>query len=325
MKKIIDYINNSNVSRFRSWFQLLAFVILVYGAYFSIWISNNLPVLSCSYNSGNAGTCYFIRLQHHLHISWADLFSYRGLSFLAGFGGFILMFIILSKAWCGYACPLGTIQDWITKFREFLGIRFTKYDKKTSRRIKPIKYILLGLTVIIPLGVCNSILRIPKFSHNLSSPFCQICPARRLCPTASLDTSNFFIDYSSVASIIMSSLGMMVTALFLVGSFVKKRFFCLICPLSALQYPFTKIGLLRLSKTGHKCTGCGNCSKACDPGIYAIEEDIKNKNIVKDDCTMCFKCVEVCPEDDCLKVSFLGIPLFKSTKAGFLKRKKKKR
>jgi hypothetical protein len=36
------------------------------------------------------------------------------------------------------------------------------------------------------------------------------------------------------------------------------------------------------------------------------------------------KCVEVCPENDCLKVSFLGLSVFKSTQEGFFKRQEKK-
>ena len=90
--------------------------------------------------------------------------------------------------------------------------------------------------------------------------------------------------------------------------------------MSALQYIFSKIGLLRLIKIGDKCTKCGNCSRVCDIGITEIAENIEKKNIVTDDCMMCFKCLEACPEDQCLKVKFLGLPLLESTSTGFYKR-----
>ena len=66
----------------------------------------------------------------------------------------------------------------------------------------------------------------------------------------------------------------MSPGIFLVGSFVKKRFFCFFCPMSALQFLFSRIGLLRLIKDGDKCTRCGNCSRVCDVGIKEIAESI---------------------------------------------------
>jgi hypothetical protein len=35
---------------------------------------------------------------------------------------------------------------------------------------------------------------------------------------------------------------------------------------------------------------------------------------------MCFKCVEVCPEENCLHVSFVGIRIYESTTEGFFNR-----
>jgi ferredoxin len=90
--------------------------------------------------------------------------------------------------------------------------------------------------------------------------------------------------------------------------------------MSALQHLFSKIAFLRMNKDALKCTGCGNCSRVCDVGITEIADDLKHKFIVKDDCMMCFKCVEACPENDCLKVKFTGLTVFRSTDEGFFKR-----
>jgi polyferredoxin len=133
-------------------------------------------------------------------------------------------------------------------------------------------------------------------------------------------TSEFFIDFSNPTTITMTSIGMVFTAVFFVGSFVKKRFFCLICPMSALQYLFSKIAFLRLIKVGDKCTSCGNCSRVCDIGIKEIETDLTSKNLVTDNCMLCMKCVEACPEEGCLSVKLLGVKLFEATEEGFSRR-----
>ncbi|MGD9488016.1 MAG: 4Fe-4S binding protein [Calditrichaceae bacterium] len=320
MNRISDYINFSNISRFRFYFQLAAFLVLIYGGYYFIHISDQIPTFACPYNQGSAGTCFLISLQHRLHTTWSSLFSWRGIALLNGIVVFFILFIFFNKAWCGYICPLGTIQDWITGLRKKTGVRFSKYDELTFKHLKKIKYILLILLILIPLGMSNSLFGLPKFSHDLSAPFCQVCPGRTVLPLFSGDTSQFAVDFSSGTTIIMSTLGLIVTGLFITGSFVKKRFFCFFCPMSALQYIFSKASLLRLTKDGSKCTRCGNCHRVCDVGIKEIADDIESKNIVRDDCMMCFKCVEACPENDCLKVSILTMPVFTSTEKGFFKR-----
>ena len=171
----------------------------------------------------------------------------------------------------------------------------------------------------------NSVFGLPKLSHDFEVPFCMICPGRTILPVFSGDFSQLVIDFSSKTKLVFTALGMSITGIFLAGAFFKRRFFCLFCPMSAFHYIFHKAALLRLSKQGEKCTRCGNCYRACDMGIRAIADDVENKNIVKDDCMMCLKCVAACPEEGCLKVSWLGLPVYESTEEGFFKRMKDKR
>jgi len=320
MKKIRKYIDNSNLSLFRSIIQIIFFIILVYGGFKAISISEKIPTFACPYNVRTGGTCYLINIQHQLHSEWAGFITWRGISVLTALLTFIGLFIILNKSWCGFICPLGTIQDWLTKLRRLFGVRFSRYNKTSFKSLKVIKYIVLILLLVIPLGMSNSFFGLPKITEDMSAPYCQLCPARTVLPAATGDFTQFYIDFSSTTTIIMTTLAMIITALFFVGSFLKKRFFCFFCPMSALQFLFAKIGLLRLVKVGNKCTSCGNCSRVCDIGINAIADDLENKFIVKDDCMMCFKCVEACPENNCLKVKFTGLTIFRSTDEGFFKR-----
>jgi len=249
-----------------------------------------------------------------------QLLGGRGIGLLSGLGGFFLFFIFFNKSWCGFICPLGAIQDWITRLRVRTGIRYSMYSKATFQKLKKVKYLLLILLVLLPLGISNSLFGLPHLSHDLATPYCMACPGRTVLPLFSGDAGQLAVDFSSVTTTVLTALGMTVTGLFFVGAFVKRRFFCFFCPMSALQYLFSKAGLLRLTKNGGKCTRCGNCYRVCDMGIREIAEDIESRNIVKDDCMMCFKCVAACPEENCLKVSFLGATLYAATEEGFFKR-----
>ena len=177
------------------------------------------------------------------------------------------------------------------------------------------KYVLLSLSILIPLGIGGSVLH-----PDLGKPFCMICPARYLIPLFNLDTSKLVIDFSTKTMMVMTSLGLLSTGLFLTGAFVKKRFFCFFCPMSALQYLVAKPALLKLEKVGDKCTRCGDCYRVCDMQIKEIADDVEERNIMTDDCTMCLKCVAACPETGCLKVRFARVTVFESTEAGFVKR-----
>jgi len=320
MDSLQNWLNKANLSRFRTWFQLGAFVLLVYGGYLAINISDQLPSFACVFNEKRGGSCYLMGFQHQMSIPFNRLMGGAGIGVLVGLATFAGLFLLFNKAWCGYACPLGTIQDWLTKLRRMTGVRYSNYSAKTFNSLSKIKYILLALLILIPMAMGNSIFGLPKLNHDFSVPFCMICPGRTLLPMFTGDFSQLVIDFSSKTKMVFTALGMAITGMFLAASFVKKRFFCLFCPMSALHYVFSKASFLRLTKNGDKCTRCGNCYRACDVGIRAIADDIESKNIVKDDCMMCLKCIEVCPENQCLKASFLGIPIFVSTEEGFFTR-----
>ncbi len=321
MNRLKEFINNGDINRFRFWFQVAAFFLLVYGGYMAFDLGQNIPTFACPYNDQTGGSCFLMSLQHRFAV---PLNKFILLSILISLLFFIGWFILFSKSWCGFICPLGTLQDWMTKLRTRLGIRYGTYTERQMKGLGKIKYILLALLVLIPVGIGNSIGGLPGLSHDWGTPFCMICPGRTILPLFNLDPGQLAVDYSSVPKAVLSSLGLAVTGIFLAGSFVKKRFFCLFCPMSALQYLISKLGLLRLVKEGSQCTRCGNCYRACDMGISEIADNVEKRNMVNEDCMMCFQCVASCPENGCLKVNFLGKTLYEATEAGFKKRMREK-
>ena len=323
MNSIRKFLNNSDIGRFRFYFQLAAFGVLIYGGYLALNIGDQLPTFACVFEEKRGGSCYLMGFQHQMSLSYARLFSGAGIGVLISLGTFIIFFLIFNKTWCGFACPLGAIQDWLTILRRKMGIQYSAYSATVYKSLSTIKYILLALLILIPMAIGNSFFGLPTLNHDFGVPFCMICPGRTLLPLFTGDISQLAIDFSSKTKMVFSGLGMGITGIFLAGAFVKKRFFCLFCPMSALHYIFSKASILRLTKDGGKCTRCGNCYRVCDVGIREIADDLDHKNIVKDDCMMCLKCVSACPEDGCLKASFLGIPLYESTAEGFYRRRLK--
>jgi len=315
MSKIKDIINKVDIRKFRFWIQLFMFIVFVYGGYLAIDLGRELPIFSCGYDRHGGGMCYFLPLQHQLARPWSRLFSSVGWGVLTGFFTFLLWFIVFNKAWCGYMCPLGTLQDWITALRKRFAIPYGKYSQAQFKALKKIKYIFLFIVIIFPLFV-----GLGWLDGEWRAAFCKMCPGRLLTPLFVGDVSQWSIDFSSKTSIFLTSFGIAFATLFLVGSFIKKRFFCFFCPMSAMHYIFSPFALLRLKKDGEKCTKCGDCYRVCDMQILDIAEDVESVNILRDDCVFCLKCVAACPEEDALKVDIVKWTIFKSTKGGFAKR-----
>lgn len=100
-------IDRVDLRPFRFWFQLAAFIFLVYGGRLAIDLGNNLPTFSCGYNQdGTAGVCYLLPLQHQLAQPWSRLFSPAGFAVLTGFGLFLLWFVVLNKSMVWLCLPL---------------------------------------------------------------------------------------------------------------------------------------------------------------------------------------------------------------------------
>lgn len=308
------------VYRLRMAVQFISFIILVYGGLWYVDLGNRMPTFSCAYMDDRGGGCFLIGFQHMLSRPIEEFWGDAGIRLLKAIGVVSLWAVVLNKAWCGWICPFGFMQDMISKLRSLFSVDLSRFSWMTRRRYKSVKYILLVLLMLIPLGIANSIFGLPTLPRDMGVPFCQICPARVIMPMLNGDFSQLHIDFTSTTKIIFTSLGVFTAGLFFTASFVKRRFLCSYCPMLALLSLFDKVGLMTLQKDGQRCTRCGNCSRACPMEIREIEEEKVKTNLVTQDCTLCLRCVEVCPEDKALEMRFCGLPVFTASKQGFLKR-----
>ena len=77
-----------------------------------------------------------------------------------------------------------------------------------------------------------------------------------------------------------------------------------LCPLGTVLWPFSSIGLLRLSRSGTSCTGCGSCDRACPQQIPVSRLDVVRTG----ECTLCLECTESCPAPGALSLRLPGRP-----------------
>ncbi|CQR74412.1 Putative electron transport protein YccM [Sporomusa ovata DSM 2662] len=291
--------------------QNLMFVVWTYGGRIGLNFGYSMPCFSCPYVHGCAGNCYLMALQGQwgLGFYFPELLSYKGFKVILYFLIFAFLTIVLSKIWCGWICPFGTLQDWLSQLRKKLGIRETELSWKTRERLKPAKYVLLALLLSIPLLITYAGLHSDFYLF-----FCQICPAKPIMPLFVGDTRNFALDFTNTITLTFSVISVMIAAGTLIGSFFKDRFFCLFCPMLPLIQMYKKISFIRFEKSVHTCSGCGNCQRMCPMDIRDVHLEKTEKNVMSEDCMLCMRCIEACPEDNTLTAKFLKYNIFSSSR-----------
>lgn len=290
--------------------QNFMFVIWTYGGRFGLNLGYSIPCFTCPYVSGCAGDCYLMALQGQwgLSLYLPELLSYKGAKAIIYFLFFAILSILLSKLWCGWICPFGTLQDWISKLRKKLGIREVEFSWQMRERLKPVKYVLLALLLMIPLLITYAGLH-----SDFRLFFCQICPAKPIMPLFTGETKYLALDFTNNITLVFSSISIIVAAGTLIGCFFKDRFFCMFCPMLPLIQMFKKLSFIRFEKSVHTCNGCGNCQRMCPVDIKDVHLEKTEKNVMSEDCMLCMKCIEACPEDKTLTVKFLNCNIFSSS------------
>ncbi|MDR1045568.1 MAG: 4Fe-4S binding protein [Candidatus Adiutrix sp.] len=309
------------IKRFRLVTQHLAFAVLTYGGHFKISLGSAIPCLSCPFIGSCGGGCYLMAFQRAMSWlflplfqlidgagSWEQVwqtFSY----FLSGFGIFVIVVILFGKSWCGWLCPFGLLQDWMTRLRQALKLREAELSNRHKRVVSKLKYVLLAYLIAMPVMV--SLGWLPR---DFVLAFCNICPAKPLMPIFVGDFHHLGITANGDARSIFSILLMIITGGMVAGMFFKERFFCLLCPMMALINLLKPFYLLKVVKEPEACQGCGNCRRGCCMDNETSYRERIKPNVYDPDCSGCFNCAESCASDGSLAVKFGPFKIFSSSR-----------
>lgn len=225
----------------------------------------------------------------------------------------VVVCFLLGRFWCGWICPLGFISDVLSIIRKHLKLAYIELPKTLQDILVKFKYVFLSLTVLISLAIAIPIatfLGITAFQKELFLPACQTCPARILFPVLG-GKAPVVYSFDSMVLTVFSSIGLSFLLIFFMGFFVR-RSWCRVCPSGALISFFNLGGAITKEKDVQRCTRCGICARACPMQNKNVYEEKVNKNINNEECIRCLRCVDLCPEDGCLKVKFLGKKIFES-------------
>jgi NAD-dependent dihydropyrimidine dehydrogenase PreA subunit len=314
--------------RLRFTVQLLMLLVTVWGGnvvgyYMAEKLGNALPALSCAYDLQTGGHCVLVTFQHQLahrvgeallkanQVAWQVLLPlfFTLLTFMA-------FFIVLGKAFCGWVCPLGTLQELLNK----LGRRFERpqhrFGPSNVGRVRPVKWLLLlGLVFLLPLLAGMGVT-----SHALGNPYCDVCPSRIATTLLTGNSNELAINTGDGLRFTLGAIANTLIGFALIAALASRQPFCRICPMLAFNGLFRRLSLARLVKRPNdKCAKCSVCEKACPLDIHEIGREHGAKAF-HEDCTLCGRCAEYCPEDGVISVKWGPWALFSSSRAYYKER-----
>jgi len=220
---------------------------------------------------------------------------------------FILIILISNRLFCGWICPIGTIQDILA----ILPYRKKKMNMDTHKTLLNTKYLIVILLLIIFVPLGWSKIMNPAFYNNYKE---------NLGPWAKQDIGFFslsefiFVFFPNLMSEIWNSReGDMLKPIFSNGwvavllfvyliiillAVFYPRFYCrYLCPYGAIAAAISDYSLLKLGRNPVRCVGrveCGICEKVCPKQVRVLDEPFEFFT-GKGECDMCMKCKEKCP------------------------------
>ena len=324
--------------------QIAPHEVLVGTNLFGVSMPDGLPApfFACFYPCGKTVTCALWQIQTYIYPfweagrGWGVNYDATGIARLAVvFGVIIFAAVLLGRFFCGWICPFGLYVDLMSRLRKALGIKRRNLSDRFNERFHQLAYVILAVIIIIcvifgsqAISGTQLVAGTQKggFVYDyFSAPFCQVCPMKPLCLLAQTGVGLMKPEWiTSTTSgqfyqigYYLTSTNLIILGLVTVAAFFFRRSWCRICPLGGLIAlfnrfpPFKWISGVRLDKTEEKCTKCGICKRVCPTQVKEVYE-AKKGDVATSQCIFCLRCVEMCPEGDCLKFKFAGKTVCKS-------------
>lgn len=192
---------------------------------------------------------------------------------------FIILFLgslILGRAFCSWACPLGGAQEILSPLK-------TKIAKKGK---------LIKWFIWVPWILAIIILAIRQGGYQ------EIDPFFRTTYGFSLGNIYTLIAYLAILSLLLITF-------FAIGKRSFCRHICWIAPFMILGsriQSILKIPSLKLLNTDIACVNCHRCTSNCLMGLN-VEDMVTKKIMENSECILCGNCEEVC-KVGCIKLTF---------------------
>ena len=228
-----------------------------------------VPGLNCYSCPAAVGACPLGALQNAVAASTSRPAFYV-------IGVLLLFGLLLGRVICGWACPMGLLQELLYKLP-------TKKLKKgrVTRALSWVKFVLLAVLVLaVPLYYGLRSVPLPAFCK-------YVCPAGTLEGALTLLTNSANAEKLGLLGPLFTNKFMLLVLILSACVFLWRAFCRFLCPLGALYGLMTRLALVGVKLDRSRCTECGVCRAVCPMDIRRPGDR---------ECISCGKCLDRCPE-----------------------------
>jgi len=187
--------------------------------------------------------------------------------------------LFVGALFCGWICPLGSIQDLFGRLgKKIFKKRYNNFiPAAVDRALGYLRYVTLVLIVV-------------QTTRMINLAFVKVDPYYALY--------HFWTGEALPSAIIV------LVVVLLASLFVERPWCRWLCPFGAVQGIIQLVSPWKIRRDCEKCIDCGLCSKACPMNI-----DVARKKAVMDTrCNRCGECLTACPKEGGLDHSLPGVP-----------------
>ncbi len=182
--------------------------------------------------------------------------------------------IIFGKVFCGWFCPLGSVQEFI--YHKTGKLRKTAVPVFLQKIIKSRLLKISGI-ILSYLKFAVLIMIIVRTSKEVSLIFARIDPYYALF--------NFW-----TGDVLLSAIIVLISVLVL-SVFIYRPWCRFFCPLGALLGIMQFFSFYKITRNKELCISCGLCSGNCPQNINVADKI----TVYSTECIKCGKCVSSCP------------------------------
>jgi len=185
----------------------------------------------------------------------------------------LVLSVILGPVFCGWICPLGSLQEWVGKIGKklFKNKYNTMIPEKLDRILRYLRYVVL---IVVTYATFKS----------LTLVFVEYDPYYALF--------NFWTGEVALSALII------LIVIILLSLIIERPWCKYLCPYGALLGLFNLISIFKIRRNTNTCIDCKQCTNVCPMNIKV---HTKTK-IIDHQCIRCLECTSeyTCPIEDTL-------------------------
>ena len=194
------------------------------------------------------------------------------------FIAFLLMSVLLKKAFCSWLCPVGTLSENLHKLGRRIFGRNLRLPKWADIPLRGLKYLLLSFFLFV-IGAMST----EMLAGFMNTPYGLIADVKML---------NFFRNIGLTAAVVIGLLMLL--------SMLVQNFWCrYLCPYGALLGLASLLSPIKIRRDAEACIDCAKCARVC-PAHLPVDQLVQIRSA---ECSACMVCVAACPAENALQLA----------------------